>query len=222
MAGGSGVGAVLPNPAYRTSRRHRCAAPRAGTSARPLALGRPRPGARRPNATSRSSARARSVPDTRRSDGHSRLLTVHPDAGQPGQREVAGEPETTLKAAGRAARSAAYEPDERGSQGTVPGSPTWALAQPLERSGEVVNDRLACTAAPEWSAGMPNATPGVRTLPEPPGRPPRAGRSCRRGISQSRARPTAASLRFTPGRPWTASFPGKISACREDGRRSEL
>jgi hypothetical protein len=34
--------------------------------------------------------------------------------------------------------------------------------------------------------------------------------SCRRARPRSRARPLAASLRFAPGRPLTASFPGKI------------
>src|SRR5262245_27571740 len=47
-------------------------------------------------------ARARSVPDTPRNNGHSQLLTVHPDVGRPWQREAAGEPETTLKADGHA------------------------------------------------------------------------------------------------------------------------
>ena len=65
---------------------------------------------------------------------------------------------------------------------------------------------------------LPATQPPASVLPEPPGRPPRAGRSCRRGISQSRARPTAASLRFTPGRPWTrASQPRSASVGRTGG-----
>jgi len=31
-----------------------------------------------------------------------------------------------------------------------------------------------------------------------------------------------ASLRFAPGRPLTASFPGKIGAYREDGERARI
>jgi len=102
----------------------------------------------------------------------------------------------------------------------------WAAARPaafaLGTHGAGRRRSAGSPAPAARPATRRNATPGVRILPEPPGRPPRAGRFCRRGISQSRARPTAASLCFTPGRPWTASFPGKISACREDGRRPEL
>jgi len=65
----------------------------------------------------------------------------------------------------------------------------------------------------------PLAAPAVRyprrsRLQELTGRSSRAGQSCRRGSSQSRAlRPAAfASLRCAPGRPLTASFPGKEPA----------
>jgi hypothetical protein len=59
---------------------------------------------------------------------------------------------------------------------------------------------------------VPAVTPSAdRAWPEQPTHSRCAGRSCRRESSQSRAlRPAAfASLRFAPGRPLTATFPGK-------------
>ena len=59
--------------------------------------------------------------------------------------------------------------------------------------------------------------PQLTVLAEPPAAS-RAGRSCRRESSQSRARPTATSLRSDPGRPLTRASPARTAPARRTGK----
>jgi hypothetical protein len=104
-----------------------------------------------------------------------------------------------------------------GSRGV---SPSWggSLARCLSvgdaRRGPLPQRRYPAPAASP--ATRPHASPGPR-LQEPPGRRPAPGGPvAAKARCQGHGLP-AASLRFAPGRPLTASFPARSGTCREDG-----
>ena len=105
---------------------------------------------------------------------------------------------------------AALVPVQLGQSRPVPlrgGGPARCLSVEDARRGPPPQRR-----SPQPPPGGPRRHASAdRAWPEQPTRSPCAGRSCRRESSQSRAlRPAAfASLRFAPGRPLTATFPGK-------------